>query len=188
MADVFLMGTAGGPDDPQRSAWREPIKAACAQYGITCFDPVVSEWDDDAMRREIEALRVARVIVMAITADTAGIASLAESGWVALSALQRKQAFGLYIDVKSFGKKLDARVSQESSSLINILLSRGKARSTAELIEASHRARKLVGGHAQELTTQFPELNLYMARNLHDLTEWTVATARKLIQASSQPD
>jgi hypothetical protein len=187
MADVFLMGTAGKPDDPQRSAWREPIKAACAQYGITCFDPVVSEWNDEAMRHEIEALREARVIVMAITADTVGIASLAESGWVALSAVQRKQAFGLFVDVKSFGKKFDVRMTQESRRLVNILLGRGRARSTAELIEASHRARKLVDGHAQELSAQFPELNLYMARNLHDLTEWTVATARKLIQSPSQP-
>jgi hypothetical protein len=188
MADVFLMGTAGGLDDPQRSAWREPIKAACAQYGITCYDPVVSEWDDEAMRREVEALRAARVIVMAITADTAGIASLAESGWAALSALQRKQAFGLYIDVKPAGGKFDARMTQESSTLINILFGRIRARSTAELAEASHRARKLVGGHAQELTAQFPELNLYVARNLHDLTEWTVATARKMIQVRSRPD
>ena len=187
MADVFLMGTAGSGDDPQRSAWREPIKAACAQNGITCFDPVVSEWDDDAMRREVKALRTARVIVMAITADTASIASLAESGWVALSALQRKQAFGLYIDAKLSGKGVDARLTQESSTLINILLGRGRARSTAELVEASHRARKLVGGHAQELAVQFPELNLYVAPSLHDLTEWTVATARKLSQTPSQP-
>jgi hypothetical protein len=187
MADVFLMGTAGNVDDPQRSAWREPIKTACAQYGITCFDPVVSEWDDEAMRLEVEALRAARVIVMAITADSASIASLAESGWVALSALQRKQAFGLYIDAKLSSKGFNARMTQESITLINILLGRARARSTAELFEASHRARKLVGGHAQELSAQFPELNLYVAPSLPALTEWTVATARKLIQTPSQP-
>jgi hypothetical protein len=182
MADVFLMGTAGKLDDPRRSLWREPIKAACQKNGISFFDPVLPQWNDDAMRQEIEALRTARVIVMAITADTAGIASLAESGWAALSALQRKQAFGLYVQTFA-GQDFNPRVSQESSSLINLLFGRGK-RDTAEMLRASQRARKLVGGHAKELAAQFPDLNLYVAHDLNDLTEWTVATAQKLIQAS----
>jgi Nucleoside 2-deoxyribosyltransferase like len=181
MADVFLMGTAGKMDDPKRSLWREPIKAACVKHGVTFFDPVVPEWNQDAMRNEVEALRVARVIVMAITADTAGIASLAESGWAALSALQRKQAFGLYVDTAF--KEFNPRMSQESSNLIDFLFGKGREKSTAELIEASRRARQLVGGHAKELAAQFPDLNLYIARSLDDLAEWTVATAQKLGQA-----
>ena len=183
MADVFLMGTAGKLDDPKRSLWREPIKAACQKNGITFFDPVQPEWNEDAMRQEVEAMRTARVIVMAITADTAGIASLAESGWAALSALQRKQAFGLYVQTFA-GQEFNARVSQESSTLINLLFGRGNKKDTAEMLEASQRARKLVGGHAKELAAQFPELNLYIAHYLNDLADWTIATAQKLSQAS----
>ena len=94
---------------------------ACTQHGITCFDPVVPNWNDEAMNREVEALRTARIIVMAITADTAGIASLAESGWAALSALARRQAFGLYVDNMFVAEGFNPRVSQDSSSLIEYL-------------------------------------------------------------------
>jgi hypothetical protein len=54
------------------------------------------------------------------------------------------------------------------------------------LEEASRRARKLVNSHAISLRNQFPSLNLYVARNLDELTKWTVETARKLIEGSRQ--
>ncbi len=182
MVDVFLMGTAGKYDDPSRSLWREPIKEACAKHGITCFDPVVPDWNDEAMRREIEALRTARVIAMAITADTAGIASLAESGWAALSAVQRKQAFGLYLDTSFVAQEFNPRMSVSTSNLLDFLFGKDREKNNPELIEASHRARKLVGGHAQDLASEFPNLNLYIAQDLEDLCGWTVSTAQKLRQ------
>ena len=178
--DVFLMGTSGKYDDPHRSKWREPIKAACAKASITCFDPVVPEWNDAAMKSEIEALRSARVVVMAITADTAGIASLAESGWVAMSSIYRKQAFGLYVDTMFVAEGFDPRLSQASSDLVDYLMGKGKQKDTVELAESSRRARKLVMGHAHELSKQFPGLQMYVARDLRDLTNWTVATAKRL--------
>ncbi len=175
MADVFLMGTAG------QSKWRDPIKAACAKHGITFFDPIVSDWNDESMRREVEALRAARILVMAITADTAGIASLAESGWAALSAVQRKQAFGLYIDVEFLKKKADPMMTQGSMNIRDLFLGHGNPDSTSALYTASDRARKLVDGHAQELTAEFPGLNMYVAHSLSDLTVWTIQTAQKLL-------
>jgi len=180
MADVFLMGTSGKFDDPHRSKWRDPIKAACAKANLTCFDPVVPEWNEAAAKAEIEALRIARVVVMAVTADTAGIASLAESGWVALSAIYRKQAFGLYVDTMFVAEGFDPRLSQASSDLLKYLTGQGKQKDTHELAESSRRARKLVEGHAHELARQFPQLNLYVARDLRDLTNWTVTTAKKI--------
>ncbi len=174
MADVFLMGTAG------ESNWREPVKAACARYGITCFDPVVPVWDDEAMRREVTALRNAHVLVMAITADTAGIASLAESGWAALSAIQRKQAFGLYVDVEISDKKINPMLTQGSLNIRDLFLAKEKKEdTTSALYTASNRARKLVGGHAHELAAEFPGLDMYVARSLSDLTEWTIKEAKK---------
>ena len=182
MVDVFLMGTAGNYDDPKRSMWREPIKEACAKQGITCFDPVVPDWNDEAMRREIDALRTARVIAMAITADTAGIASLAESGWAALSAIQRRQAFGLYLDTNFVAQDFNPRLSVSTSNLMDFLFGKDREKNSPELAEASHRARKLVTGHALELATAFPNLNLYIAKDLDDLCAWTIATAQKLRQ------
>src|SRR6476646_736192 len=99
MVDVFLMGTAGSMTDPHRSKWREPIKAICKRLGVQYYDPTeqTRDWDETMGRREVEIMKECKVIVMAITGDTAGFASLAESGWAALSALKRGQAFGLYI-------------------------------------------------------------------------------------------
>src|SRR5215468_4237814 len=136
MADVFLMGTSGKFDDPKRPMWRKPIKAACARMGITFFDPVVPNWDDAAQVHEIEELKVAKVIVMGITAHTASIASLAESGWAALSALKRKQAFGLYVDTMYLGDGFDATMSQASMDLADYLLGRKELKGS-ELADAS---------------------------------------------------
>ncbi len=175
MVDVFLMGTAGSYNDPNRSMWREPIKAACAKLGLECFDPVVPVWNEESGRAEAEALRHARVLVMAITADTVGVASLAESGWTVLSAILRKQAVGLYVDPEYKGEKLhQSTLMARIDGLIN---------SGAETIDdASRRARKLVNSHASKLVTQFPDLNLFVAKDLTELGRWTVTTAQKMRQ------
>jgi hypothetical protein len=179
MVDVFLMGTAGKFDDPKRPMWREPIKEACRKLGISFFDPVVPVWDEDAHQREVDALAGAKVIVMGITAHTASIASLAESGWAALSAVYRKQAFGLYVDTMYLGEGFDASMSQASIDLMQYLL-RSKETQSDEITDASRRARKLVEGHAQELAKQFPELNMYIAPSPRALRDWTVETVQKL--------
>jgi hypothetical protein len=179
MVDVFLMGTAGSTTDPGRSRWREPFKEACAKVGIECFDPVVPEWNEAARQREADALRAAKVIVMAITSDTVALGSLAESGWAALSALHRKQAFGLFIDVQFRGEGV---VSTQMVKLENYT---GTGPDTVE--EASRRARKLVVSHANHLTQQFPDLNFYVAKSMEDLKLWTVETAKRLSQDSGKP-
>jgi len=186
MADVFLMGTAGSRTDPNRSRWREPIKEACERAGISCFDPVKPEWDDEALQAELDALRTARVIAMAVTADTAGLASLAESGWAALSAVQRNQAFGLYIDTMFRAEGVDLEASVASKDLLEAIMGHKKHDEAAplthdeELAEASRRARKLVGGHAFELAKQFPKLNMFVAGSVRELAEWTVNTAKMM--------
>jgi hypothetical protein len=180
MVDVFLMGTAGKITDPNRSMWREPFKTACTEHGITFFDPVVSEWNEEAQRREVDALATAKVIVMVITSDTPAIASLAESGWAAMSALQRKQAFGLYIDPQYKGQKIT-----EPTMMVRVeSMIPGSGQDSVD--DASRRARKLVNSHATRLSTQFPTLNLYVARSLDELKDWTMDTARKLILAQKK--
>ena len=174
MADVFLMGTSGSFNDPNRSLWREPIKAECAKWGIECFDPVVPVWNEDYGKIEVEALQKAKVLVMAITSETAGVASLAESGWAVLSALMRRQHVGLYIAPDYQGEK-----STRSTLMVRLEeLINGNSGETIE--EASRRARKLVNSHATNLLTQFPGLTVYLAKTLEELTTWTVATAKKV--------
>jgi hypothetical protein len=180
MADIFLMGTAGS------SKWREPIKAACAEIGVSCFDPVVKDWNEEARRRETEALKTARVIVMAITSETAGIASLAESGWAALSALARRQGFGIFID-PVFGDEEQSQVNTGLTGFGGWILdtffgSRDKEKqATPESVEQmSRRARKLAISHVTKLKSQFPDMNLYLAGSLNSLQTWAISTAQKM--------
>jgi hypothetical protein len=178
MADVFLMGTSGSFDDPKRSMWREPIKAACAKAGIACYDPVVPVWNEEAGKNEAEALRKARVLVMCITSDTVGMASLAESGWAVLSAVLRRQSVGLYVDPEFKGERItDSTVSIRIDTLIN--------RGSETVEDASRRARKLINSHANGLKAQFPMLDLYVAKSLDDLAPWTVQTVQRIRQQSS---
>jgi hypothetical protein len=164
-AVVFLMGTAGS------SQWREPIKAACAAEGISVFDPIVPSWDEAASRREAEALQHAQVVLMAITSETASVGALAESGWVALSALRRHQALGLYID-PHYTEQAEPTADLQTDA------PRTDKRATDTVESASQRARKLVIQHATRLAEQFPELTIYIAKDLADLQAWTIQTAK----------
>lgn len=166
MADIFLMGSMGD------SGWREPIKVACDRLGVTYFDPAVPEWNEAAKQRETEALQTAKVIVMAITRETASVAGLAESGWAFLSAVTRQQAFGLYIDPLFEDTSPEARMLET--------LSIGARTPIDTLEDASKRARKLVISHAKRLATQFPQLKFYLAPSLQSLQEWAIRTAREM--------
>ena len=175
MTDIFLMGTAGSYDDPKRSLWREPIKAECTKMGISFYDPVVPVWQEETGRLEVEALHTARILVMAITGETPGVASLAESGWAVASALLRKQVVGLYIDLGYQGKRTTLTTMMVR---IDTLLSNNASAETIE--ETSRRARRLVMSHARELVKQFPN-TLFIANDLNELTKWTIGTAKKII-------
>ena len=167
MVNVFLMGTVGD------SRWREPFKRAFTQAGITCFDPRVATWTEADGQREAEALQKADIVVMAITPETASIASLAESGWAALSALRRTQAFGLFVDTRV--NDLDEPGSLNKGPAAALL-----PHLNANLEEASTRARKLVIDHALTLNQQHPHVGFYLAHSLNDLLDWSLATARRL--------
>ncbi|HVO41684.1 MAG TPA: hypothetical protein VMT34_03620, partial [Aggregatilineales bacterium] len=100
----------------------------------------------------------------------------------ALSAVKRKQAFGLYVDTMFLGEGFDASTSQASLDIMEYLLS-GKEARADELTDASRRARKLVEGHAQELAKEFPELNMFIAPSPRALRDWTIATVQKMRSA-----
>lgn len=176
-ADVFLMGTSGNFYDPNRSMWREPIKSACAKIGVTCFDPVKEQWTEESAKQEADALEKASILVMAITANTAGIASLAESGWTVVSAMLRRQKVGIWIDPSFEGEQI-----KQSTQMVRLDEMRKQADAAAKIdsmAEASRRARKLVNSHAGKLAKQYPTI-VYVAKDLRELAEWTVATAKSI--------
>lgn len=167
MVKVFLMGTVGD------SRWRETFKKAFTERGIGFFDPRVATWTEADSRREVEELGRADIIVMAITPDTASIGALAESGWAALSAVLRKQAFGLYIDPAVNDLDEPGTAGPDSATALS-------PHPNDNLEEASRRARRLTIDHATALHQQYPETSLYLASSLDDLLRWSVATAQHI--------
>jgi len=99
-AQVFLMGTVGGVwQDPSRDCWREHVvQPVLDELGVTYFNPVVKEWSGEDADREARALANAEVIVLVITDTSPSFASLSESGWALLGAMQRNQKLIMYID------------------------------------------------------------------------------------------
>lgn len=83
---VGLFGTCGG------SRWREDIVIPILQQRkVEFFNPVVAEWTEEAMKNEADHAATDQVVMMVITDETSAIASMAESGWIALQASLRGQ-------------------------------------------------------------------------------------------------
>lgn len=102
-AQVFLMGTVGGAyEDPARDCWRENIvQPLLDELGVTYFNPVVSDFTDEDAEREARAIANAETIVLVITSTAPSVASLAESGWAVVSAIERDQTVIAYIQPES---------------------------------------------------------------------------------------
>ncbi len=94
-AEVGLFGTCGSP----ASTWRQDIFIPELQKrGLAYFNPQVVEWVPEMAIREALHLAKDEVIVLPISKETQGYASLAEGGWAILSALLRGQKLGIYIE------------------------------------------------------------------------------------------
>lgn len=94
---VGLFGTCGSP----ASTWRQDIFIPkLEKKGIPYFNPQVgpNEWVSERARTEAEHLSRDEVIVLPISKETYGYASLSEGGWAMLSALMRGQKLGIYIE------------------------------------------------------------------------------------------
>ncbi len=68
--EIFLGGTCNGSD------WRERLKPLLT---VDYFDPVVSDWNEEAQRREIEKRKTCDLIVYVITPRMTGVYTVAEA-------------------------------------------------------------------------------------------------------------
>lgn len=83
---VGLFGTCGA------SRWREDVVIPILEAeGVEYFNPVVPHWNEEAQKNEAEHGATDRVIMLVITGETTGIASMAESGWLATQGVLRGQ-------------------------------------------------------------------------------------------------
>ena len=90
---VGLFGTCGA------SKWREDVVIPILEKaGVAYFNPVVAEWNDEAQRNEVDHSANDQVVVMAITGETSGIASMAELGWQVATAESRGQSVVIFLE------------------------------------------------------------------------------------------
>ena len=79
---VGLFGTCGD------SRWREDVAIPLLEKAnVSYFNPVVKDWNEEAMKNEAHHAANDQVIMLVITGETTAIASMAESGWVALQCV-----------------------------------------------------------------------------------------------------
>lgn len=90
---VALFGSIAGE-------WREEhVIPALKKLNVSYYDPsdIKGTWTQVHGTREADVMLYAETIVMVINHSSPGFAGLAEAGWAALGAAQRKQTFILYI-------------------------------------------------------------------------------------------
>lgn len=71
-AKVFLGGTCSG------SRWRDEMKQHLSAAGLTWFDPVVDDWDEQAQASELRERETCDFCLYAITPMMVGVYSVAE--------------------------------------------------------------------------------------------------------------
>ena len=72
MSNLFLGGTCNG------SKWRDCLIPLLEKNGLSYFNPVVPEWNDDAYRRELSERETSDFVLYVITPKSDSIYSIAE--------------------------------------------------------------------------------------------------------------
>ncbi len=90
---VGLFGTCGS------STWRKPVIDRFIAEGVGFFNPQVEDWTPELAVIEAEHLAGDVIVLMAVTGETTGAASLVEAGlMVARALLEPDKSFVLYIE------------------------------------------------------------------------------------------
>lgn len=113
---VGLFGTCG------KSKWREEMAIPILEEeGVSYFNPVVEDWNEEARENEAHHMMHDYVIMLVITGETSGITSMAESGWMAFqSHLRHGQTLILVLEdmVEDPGSFVDATSINKTRDLI----------------------------------------------------------------------
>ena len=90
---VGLFGTCGS------STWRDPFVETFRAKGVDYFNPQVADWTPELATVEADHLAGDAIVMMAVTGETVGAASLVEAGLLVARAIQEPNRFFLlYIE------------------------------------------------------------------------------------------
>ena len=79
---VGLFGTCGS------SVWRDPFVETFRAKGVDYFNPQVADWTPELATVEADHLAGDAIVMMAVTGETVGAASLVEAGLLVARAIQ----------------------------------------------------------------------------------------------------
>ena len=137
---VGLFGTCGA------STWRRGFVAVFEEAGVEYFNPQVDDWTPELASVEARHLAGDAIVVMSVTGETTGAASLVEAGlMVARAIMEPDKSFVLYVEPE--------------------------AHPTLEGAKDSNRARRLLLEHLQH----FGEVkNLHIVHSFQEMLELTL--------------
>ena len=110
---VGLFGTCGN------SAWRAPFVARFAAEGVEFFNPQVDNWTPELASVEAGHLAGDVIVLMAVTGETTGAASLVEAGlMVARAVLEPDKRFLLFVEPEADASLEGAKDSNRARRLL----------------------------------------------------------------------
>lgn len=136
---IGLFGTCGG------STWRDKFMHDYDQQHISYFNPQVADWTPEMADIEAEHLVNDEIILFPVTGETAGMGSLAETGFSMFQAMKTNMN-------RYFVFMVDAECDPEKVT-------------DAVLAKESRRARALVRAHLRKN----PHPNVFVCENLEQM-------------------
>lgn len=148
---IGLFGTCGG------SMWRDEFIAKYVELGIDFFNPQVDNWTPEMADIEAEHLVEDDIILFPVTGETAGMGSLAETGFSMFQAMKTNmnRYFVFMVDAECDPTKV----------------------TDATLAKESRRARALVRAHLRKN----PHANVFVCDNLAQMLEVSVLLRDSLV-------
>ena len=149
---VGLFGTCGS------SVWRASFIEAFKAKGVDYFNPQVADWTPELASIEADHLAGDTIVMMAVTGETTGSASLVEAGLLVARAIQEPDRFFLlYIEEEADPSLEGAKDSNRARRLLLEHLSRFDRVPNLEVVSSLEEALDLSVKLWRALARRHPE-------------------------------
>ena len=149
---ISLFGTCGS------STWRAPFIEAFEAEGVEYFNPQVDDWTPELASVEARHLAGDAIVLMVVTGETTGSASLVEAGLLVARAIQEPDRFFLlYIEEEADPSLEGAKDSNRARRLLLEHLSRFDRVPNLEVVSSLEEALDLSVKLWRALARRHPE-------------------------------